>query len=105
MLQGLAECRDRQRKVERHFRERGANPHTGDKRRTDAPDNSKSRHRHISSEGICDQVDGVAEFQQGPNAVILAEGRPARFEERLGRDHQDVHAAPAIVLIEGILGQ
>ena len=39
----------------------------------------------------------MSELQQGPDAVVLAEGRPARLEERLGRNHQDVHAAPAIV--------
>jgi hypothetical protein len=33
----------------------------------------------------------MSEVQQRADPVVLTEGRPARLEERLGRDHQDVH--------------
>lgn len=39
--------------------------------------------------GIGHQVDLVAEFPEGLDAMELAERRAARLEERLGREHQD----------------
>jgi hypothetical protein len=33
----------------------------------------------------------VPEIRQSANTVKLAERRPARREERLGRDHEDSH--------------
>jgi hypothetical protein len=33
----------------------------------------------------------VSEVEQRPDAVVLAEGRPPRLEERLGGDHEDFH--------------
>jgi hypothetical protein len=41
---------------------------------------------------IRDEVDLMTESRQRADAVVFAERRPARLEERLGRDHQDTHS-------------
>ena len=51
----------------------------------------ESGHRHVTPEGVRDQVDRVAEARQGPNPVIFAERRPTGLEERLRGNHHYVH--------------
>src|SRR5205814_1173 len=52
---------------------------------------AQSGNRHISAERIRDEIDLMPERRQRLDAVVLAERRPARLEERLGRDHQNAH--------------
>ena len=49
-------------------------------------------HLDIPAERIRDEVDRVAESQERPDAMELREGRAPGLEERLRRDHQNVHA-------------
>ena len=49
----------------------------------------------VAAERIRHQIDGVAERDQRADAVVFAERRAPGLEERLRRDHQDVHAAAA----------
>ena len=60
--------------------------------RTQAAKDAQPRHRHVLAEGIGHEIDGVAERGEGADAVEFAERGASRLEERLGRDHQDVHA-------------
>jgi hypothetical protein len=84
--------RHREENVERHLRERRADAHAIQERRTHRSEHTKSGHRHVLPERISDEIDRVTERCQRANAVKLAERRPARLEERLGRNHQDAHA-------------
>jgi len=45
------------------------------------------------TERIGNEIDLVAKSGERANAVELAERRPARLEERLGRDHQNAHVS------------
>ena len=53
-------------------------------RRPGAADDREARDAHVAAERVGDQVDAVAEFAERLDAVVLAEGGPARLEERLG---------------------
>ena len=46
----------------------------------------------ILAEGIGHEIDRVTQLEQGADAMVFAERRPPRLEERLGGDHQDLHA-------------
>ena len=43
----------------------------------------------VAADRIGDQIDAVPELDQRLDAVVFAERRAARLEERLGREHQD----------------
>jgi hypothetical protein len=65
----------------------------GQKRNTQAPEHTQAGHRHVLTERIRDEVDGMTQIGQRADAVELAERRPPRLEKRLGRDHQDAHGS------------
>ena len=58
-----------------------------------AAEDAQPGHRHVVTERIRHEIDLVAERGQRADAVELAERRPARLEERLGRDHQNAHVS------------
>ena len=45
----------------------------------------------ITADRIGHEIDVMAELAERFDAVVLAEGRAARLEERLRREHQDAH--------------
>ena len=65
--------------------------HAADERRPEAARDAQARHRDVVTERIGDEIDGVSERRQRANAMELGERRAPRLEERLRRDHQDVH--------------
>ena len=56
-----------------------------------APENPQPGQRDVAAEGIRDQVHGVAEIDEGPDAVVLAERSAPGLEKRLRRNHEDFH--------------
>ncbi len=56
-----------------------------------ATENAEIGELDIAADRIGHQVDVMAELTEGFDAVVLAEGRAARLEKRLGREHQDAH--------------
>ncbi len=60
-------------------------------RRPQAAKDPQIRQLDITTDRIGDQIDVMAEFAESFDAVVFAEGRAARLEERLGREHQDAH--------------
>ncbi len=63
-----------------------------DERRPERSEHAQARHHHVLAERVGDEIDLMPEIGEGADAVKLAEGRAARLEKRLGRDHQDAHA-------------
>ena len=62
-----------------------------EKWRPHTAEDSQAAHRHVCSKGVRDEIDLMPEIGQRANAMKLTEGRAARLEERLGRDHQNAH--------------
>ena len=61
--------------------------------RTQGPEDPEIGKLNVSSDRIGNQIDVMAEFTEGLDAVLLAEGGAARLEKRLGREHQDAHGS------------
>ena len=85
--------RDRQQhqRIEHDLGERRTDAHLADKRRAQAAEDAQIRQLDITADRIGHQIDVMAEFAERLDAVVLAEGRAARLEKRLGREHQDAH--------------
>ena len=71
--------------------ERRADANLPHERRTQASEDAQVRQLDVTTDRIGHQVDVMAELAERFDAVVLAEGRAARLEERLGREHQDAH--------------
>jgi hypothetical protein len=54
--------------------------------------NPKSRQLHVVAERIGDKIDGVPQRGQRADTMVFGEGGAPGLEERLRRNHQDVHA-------------
>ena len=65
-----------------------------DQRRPQTPDHREPGHLDVTPERVGDQIDGVTERDERLDAVEFAERGAPRLEERLGRNHQDVHWRP-----------
>jgi hypothetical protein len=55
-------------------------------------EDAQAGHLDVFTERIGDEIDGMAQRRQRSDAVELGERGAPGLEERLGRDHQDVHA-------------
>jgi hypothetical protein len=91
--------REREREIERDFRERRSNPDLVDEGRAQTPEHPEARQRDVPAEWIRHEIDCMAELEQRTDAMVLAERRAPGLEERLRRDHQDFHD-----LVLGIVG-
>ncbi len=90
--EGAAQRGERQQRVERQLGKRGADLYVADERRPERSEHAKARHHHFLAERVGDEIHLVTQIGEGADTVKLAEGCAARFEKRLGRDHQDAHA-------------
>src|SRR5690348_1373023 len=68
-----------------------------DEWRTCTANDVQSIERDVLAKRVSDEIDGVAQLEQRPNPVKLAEGGAPRLEKRLRGQHQNVHATTAIV--------
>ena len=82
---------ERQGDVERDLRERRADADPVQERRTEAAEDAQPRQADVAAERIGDQVDGVAQVGERADAVVLAERGAPGLEERLRRQHEDLH--------------
>jgi hypothetical protein len=83
--------RETQKKVESQLRDGRSNADCADERRPHRAEDAQASYDNVLSERVRDEVDLMAEIGERANAVELAEWRSSRFEERLGRDHQNAH--------------
>jgi len=83
--------RETQQDVESELCDRRPNADGADERRAHPAEDAQAWYRNVLSERVRDEIDLMAKIGERANPVELAEGRPSRFEERLGRDHQDAH--------------
>ncbi len=90
---GTPQHRQSEESVKRELCERRADAHATHERRPQAAKHPQPWQRDVLSEGVGDEVHLMAESRERADPVVLAERRPARFEERLGRDHQDAHVS------------
>src|SRR5690606_26109973 len=90
--EGTADRREREQDVERHLRPRRPDAHAPDPRWTAGPEDAESRQIDVTSEGIRHEIDGVSQPGECPDTVVLGEWSAPGLEERLRRDHQNVHA-------------
>jgi hypothetical protein len=86
-----ADRRQRQQRIERQLRERRSDPDAAKERRPQRSEQLQPGQRDVGPERIRDEIDLMAEITEGPDAVIFAERRATRLEERLWRDHQNAH--------------
>ena len=69
----------------------GPMPTLTEEGRTQAPEDPQPRQGDVRPERIRDQVDGVPEIDECPDAVVLAERGAPGLEEGLRRNHEDFH--------------
>ena len=67
-----------------------------DERRTRASEHAQTRELDVTAEWIRDEVNGMPELEQRPDAMVFAERCPTGLEERLRGDHQDFHDDPKL---------
>src|SRR4029453_7787464 len=88
---GTADRGERERQVERNFRERRTDTNVMNKWRPRAPKESQSRHRYVTAKRIRDQIDSMSKIDQGANPMVFAEWSASGLEERLRSNHEDSH--------------
>ena len=71
-----------------------ADADVADQRRPQTADHREPGHLDVLPERIGDEIDGVTQRDERLDAVEFAERGAPRLEERLGRNHQDVHWRP-----------
>jgi hypothetical protein len=88
-----AEDREYHQGVESQLGERRPDADAAHERWPQAAKDAQAWKLDVTADGIRDEIDVMAELAQRLDAVIFAERRAARLEERLRREHQDAHTA------------
>ena len=91
-LERTPDHRAREQEVERDLGQRWPYADSMQEWRTRAANHTKPVERDVLAERISHQIDGVAEIGESADPVEFAERRSSWFEERLRRNHQNVHA-------------